>query len=195
MTADSNRELVRSGLSILSGCVLVLHNDDVGGWMFNPFSELVDVSVGVHGFDDGGRCDFDDFRALDNGFQGNANGFTATGKDSGGMDVAVDRGVVWNTVLPSDLVRAAPAEELVLDGFAVGVAADVAPASVRTHRRAGFRLGWATGVAAQAAVELIGLWGPVSVCALRSAPRLGDIFSLFSGARRMALSGVGRSRA
>jgi len=109
MTVDGNRGLVRSGLSILSGCVLVLHNDDVGGWMFNPFSELVDVSVGVHGFDDGGRCDFDDFRALDNGFQGNANGFSAAGENAGGVDVPVDGGMVWNTVLPSDLVRAAPA--------------------------------------------------------------------------------------
>ena len=195
MTADSNRELVRSGLSILSGCVLVLHNDDVGGWMFNPFSELVDVSVGVHGFDDGSRCNFDDFRALDNGFQGNANGFSAAGENAGGVDVAVNRGVVWNTVLAGDLVRTAPAEKFVFDGFAVGVATDVAPAGVRTHGRAGFRLGWATGVAAQATVELIVLWGLVSVRALMIALRLGDVFSLFSGARRMALSGVGRSRA
>jgi hypothetical protein len=192
MTVDGNRGLVRSGLSILSGCVLVLHNDDVGGWMFNPFSELVDVSVGVHGFDDGGRCDFDDFRALDNGFQGNANGFSAAGENAGGVDVAVNRGVVWNTVLPSYLIRAAPAEKFVFDGFAVGVATDVAAAGVRTHRRAGFRLGWATSVATQATVELIVLWGPVSVCALRSALRLGDVFSLFSGARRLGLSGIER---
>jgi hypothetical protein len=118
--------------------------------MFNPFSELVDVSVGVHGFDDGSRGNFDDFCAFDNGFQGNADGSSATGKDSGGVNVPVDGGVVWNTVLPSDLIRAAPAEELVLDGFAVGMATDVAPAGVRTHGRAGFRLGWATGVTTQA---------------------------------------------
>jgi len=96
-------------MSILSGCVLVLHNYDVLGGMLDPLSELVDVSVGVHGFDDGSRCNFDDFRALDNGFQGDADGFSATGKNACGMDVAVDGGVVWNTVLPSDLVRAAPA--------------------------------------------------------------------------------------
>jgi hypothetical protein len=57
-------------MSILSGCVLVLHNYDVLGGMLNPFSELVDVSVGVHGFDHGRGCNFDDFRALDNRFQG-----------------------------------------------------------------------------------------------------------------------------
>jgi len=49
--SGQNRGLVRSGMSILSGCVLVLHNYDVLGGMLNPFSELVDVSVGVHGFD------------------------------------------------------------------------------------------------------------------------------------------------
>jgi hypothetical protein len=140
MTVDSNRGLVRSGLSILSGCVLVLHNDDVLGWMFNPFSELVDVSVGVHGFDDGRSCNFDDFCALDNRFQGDANGFSAAGENAGGVDVAVNRGVVWNTVLPGDLVRAAPAEKFVFDGFAVGMAADVAPASVRPIAARGF--GW-----------------------------------------------------
>ena len=195
MTADSNRELVRGGLSTLSRCVLVLHDYDVLGWMLDPLSELVDVSVGVHGFDDGGSCNFDDFRALDNRFERDADGSSAAGKNAGGVDVAVDRGVVWNTVLPSYLIRAAPAEKFVFDGFAVGVATDVAAAGVRTHRRAGFRLGWATSVATQATVELIVLWGLVSVRALMIALRLGDVFSLFSGAHRMALSGVERCRA
>jgi len=68
MTADSNRQLVRGGLSTLSRCVLVLHDYDVLGWMFNPFSELVDVSVGVHGFDEGRRCNFNHLRAFDNRF-------------------------------------------------------------------------------------------------------------------------------
>ena len=81
------------------------------------------------------------------------------------------------------------------DGFAVGVAADVAPASVRTHGCASFRLGWATGITTQATVKLIVLWGLVSVRALRSAPRLGGILSLFSAARGMALAGVERCRA
>src|ERR1700691_4511877 len=108
MTGDSDRGLVRSGMSIFSGYVLVLHDYDVLGGMLNPFSELVDVSVGVHGFDDGGSCNFDDFRALDNRFERDADGSSAAGKNAGGVDVAVDRGVVWNTVLPSDLIRAAP---------------------------------------------------------------------------------------
>ena len=109
MTADSNRGLVRSGLSILSGDVLVLHDYDVLGGMFDPLSELVDVGVGVHGFDEGRRCNFNHLRAFDNRFQGNANGFSAAGENAGGVDVAVNRGVVWNTVLPSYLIRAAPA--------------------------------------------------------------------------------------
>ena len=99
MTVDRNRGLVRSGMSILSGYVLVLHDYDVLGGMLNPLSELVDVSVGVHGFDYGRGCHFYDFRTLDNGFQGDANGFSATGKNACGMDVAVDRGVVWNCLL------------------------------------------------------------------------------------------------
>jgi hypothetical protein len=133
-------------MSIFSGYVLVLHDYDVLGGMLNPFSELVDVSVGVHGFDDGRSCNFDDFCTLDNRFQGDANGFSATGKNACGMDVAVDRRVVWNTVLAGDLVRTAPAEKFVFNGFAVGMAADVAPASVSAHCRARFRLGGATGL-------------------------------------------------
>jgi hypothetical protein len=86
----------------------VLHDYDVLGGMLNPLSELVDVSVGVHGFDYGRGCHFYDFRTLDNGFQGDADGSSATGKDSGGVNVPVDGRVVWNTVLPSDLVGTAP---------------------------------------------------------------------------------------
>ncbi|MGB8525146.1 MAG: hypothetical protein WCD43_19450 [Candidatus Acidiferrales bacterium] len=132
----------------------MLHDYGVLGWVFNPFAELVDVRIGVHGFDDGGRCDFDDFRAFDNRFQGDADGFSAASENSGGVDVAVNGGMVGDAVFAGDLVRAAPAEELVFDGFAVGMATDVAAAGVRAHGRARFRLGGATGFGQSTGVEL-----------------------------------------
>jgi hypothetical protein len=145
MTVDRNWGLVRSGLNILSRCVLVPDDYDVSGWMFNPFSELIYVSVGVHGFDDGSRCNFNDFGTFDNRFERDADGFSATSEDAGSVDVTVNGGMVGEAVLPSDLVRAAPAEEFVFDGFAVGMAADVTPSGVRPHGRAGSQLRWATG--------------------------------------------------
>src|SRR5271170_622317 len=105
MTMDSNGGLVRSGLSILSRCVLVLDDYDVLGGMFNPFSELVDVGVGVYGFDDGSRCNFDDFGAFDNRFERDTDGFSAASENAGGVDMAVNGGMVGDAVLPGDLVR------------------------------------------------------------------------------------------
>ena len=113
--------------------------------MFNPFSELIDVSVGVHGFDDGSRCNFHDFGTFDNRFESDADGFSAASEDAGSVDVTVNGGMVGEAVLPSDLVGAAPAEEFVFDGFTVGMTAHVAPAGVRPHGSARSRLGWATG--------------------------------------------------
>jgi hypothetical protein len=146
MTVDSNWGWVRSGLSILSRCVLVLHDYDVLGWMLNPFSELIDVRVGVHGFDDGSSCNFNDFSAFDNGFERDADSFSAASENAGGVDVSVDGGMVGDAVLAGDLVRAAPTEKFVFDGFSVGMAADLASAGVRAHGRAGSRLGGATGI-------------------------------------------------
>ena len=124
----------------------MLDDDDVLGWMLNPLSELVDVGVGVHGFDNGSSCNFNDFCAFDNRFERDTDGFSAASENAGGVDMAVNGGMVGDAVLPGDLVRAAPAEKFVFDGFAVGVAADVAPAGVGAHGRARFRLGGATGL-------------------------------------------------
>src|ERR1700735_434361 len=192
MTVWRDSGVFRDRLRTLLGHVLVLHDYDVLGWMFNPFSELVDVSVAVHGFDERGRRYFDDFRALDNRFQGDADGFSTASKNTGRVDVAIDRGVVRNTVLASDLVRAAPAEEFVFDGFAVGMAAEVAPSSVRAHCGARPRLGGATGVATQATAEPIVPFGFVLALAnaLASVLRLGSKLSLFNAACGMLLASV-----
>lgn len=192
MTVWRDGGLFREGLSILLGYVLVLDNYDVLGWMLNPFSNLVYVSVGVYGLDERGSCNFDYFRALNNRFQGDADGFSATGENAGGVDVAVNGGMVGDAVLPSDLVGTAPAEKFVFDGFAVRVAADVAAAGVRAHRGAGFRLGWATSVAAQATAEPIILFGLVLVLgnALVGALRLGGNPSLFRAGRGLVLPGL-----
>ena len=72
MTVCRDGGVFRDRLSILLRNVLVLDDYDVLGWMLNPFSELVDVRVGVYSFDERGRGYFDDFRTLDNRFQGDA---------------------------------------------------------------------------------------------------------------------------
>jgi hypothetical protein len=61
------------------------------------------------------------------------------------MDMAIYGGMVGNFVVQSDTVRAAPAEEFLLDVLAVRMSANVAATSVRTHFRAWSGWGWATG--------------------------------------------------
>jgi hypothetical protein len=96
--------------------------DDYGvlGGVVDPFAVLVDVSVGMNRFDQGGSGDFQVFGALDDGFERGANGFSAASKESTGMDMAIEGGVVGNFVILSDAVRAGPAEEFLFDIFAVG---------------------------------------------------------------------------
>ena len=52
--------------------------------------------------------------------------FAAAGSKAGGMGVAVDRGVVSQTVFAHDLARVTPDEEVRFDFFAAGVTADTA---------------------------------------------------------------------
>ena len=127
------RRLARGGRFTFLGYVYVLDDYGVLGGMVDPFAEFVDVGVGVNGFDQGGRGDFHILGAFDDGFERGANGFSAASKDSGGMNVAIDGGVVGNFVVLSDAVRAAPAEEFLFDVFAVRMTADIATTRMRTH--------------------------------------------------------------
>ena len=162
------RRLARGGRVTFLGYVYVLDDYGVLGGMVDPFAEFVDVGVGVNGFDQGGRGDFHILGAFDDGFERGANGFSAASKDSGGMNVAIDGGVVGNFVVLSDAVRAAPAEEFLFDVFSVRMAADIAATGVRAHFGADSGFGWATGGGLLRVIRLIwrpdgfGAFGPAS---------------------------------
>ena len=96
----------------------------------HPLARFVDLSVDASGVDDGVGSDLHAARALEKRFEGEANRLAATREYPGGMDVAVDRGVVRDTVFFGDVVRTAPAEESEFDGLAVGMLAYVAPTRV-----------------------------------------------------------------
>jgi hypothetical protein len=65
-------------------------------------------------------------RLFEERFEGEANRLAATREYARGVDVAVDGGVVRDAVVFGDVVRTVPAEEFVLDGFAVGMFANTA---------------------------------------------------------------------
>lgn len=101
--------------------------------MFRRIDELavaVETRKELDGADDGVGRNFDGHSALDDRFQGEANGVGAAVEETRGVGMAVDRRVVGDAVVLGDLDRAAPLQEILLDGFAVGMAADVAFAIV-----------------------------------------------------------------
>lgn len=91
---------------------------------------VADVGVDADGADDGGGRYSDGGGLLDERLKGQAERGAASGEEPGGVDVAVDRGVVGDAIVLGDLVGAAPAEEVLFDGVAVGMSADIALAGV-----------------------------------------------------------------
>ena len=153
---------------VLWGYIDVLDDYGVLGGMVDPFAVFGDVGVGVNGFDQGGSGDSYKFGAFDNWFERCADGFSAASKNSGGMNMAVDGGVVGDFVVLGDAVRAAPAEEFLFDVFSLGMAANIAATCVRSHFGAGSGRGWATGGGLLRVIKLIwrpegfGAFGPAS---------------------------------
>ena len=168
MTKLRLRRDARVGGLDLLGYIHVLDDYSVLGGVVDPFAVFVDVRVGVNGFDQGGGGDSYKFGALDNWFERGANGFSAASKNSGGMNMAVDGGVVGDFVVLGDAVRAAPAEEFLFDFFAVGMAADIAATCVRAHFGADSGRGWTAGRGLLRVIRLIwrpdgfGAFGPAS---------------------------------
>ena len=109
---------------------VVLDDDDVAGGRLDELAVVVDAGVKADGVDEGVGGDPDRLGALDERFERHAEIGPAAGENSGGMDVAIDGGVVRDAVFFGESVRALPAEEAVLDGFALGMAADIALARV-----------------------------------------------------------------
>jgi len=111
----------------------MMNNDCLSGAY--PLARFVDLSIDARGANDGVGSDFHTRRALKERFEGEANHLATTGEYPGGMDVAVDRGVVRDTVFFGDVVRTAPAEESKLDSVAVGMLAYIASARMARNGR------------------------------------------------------------
>jgi len=96
------------------------------GVRLDPFAGVVDVGIDADGVDDVRGGDRNRFGLLDERTESEADGRAAAGEKPGGVGVAVDGGVVGDAVVPREGLRAAPAEEFLLEGVAVGVTADAA---------------------------------------------------------------------
>ena len=96
----------------------------------DPFSGVVDVGVGADGADDVTRRHLHVVGMLEDQFEDTAEVPPAQRENAGGVDVAVDGGMVGDGIVLGKALRAAPAEEILLDGLAVGMAADVAPSGM-----------------------------------------------------------------
>ncbi len=106
-----------------------MRDEDAGGRL-DPVAVVGDASVGADGADDrvGGDLDFID--ALEDVFEHPPKVALSQGQKSEGMGVTVDARTVGDFVVMGNLLGASPAEEFVVDGGAVGMAADTATAPV-----------------------------------------------------------------
>jgi hypothetical protein len=104
--------------------------DDVALYGRRPLALVVDLSVEADGGDDGAGGGADGFGLLDEVFEGGAEGGAALGAEAGGVGVAVDDGLMGDSVLAGDFLGAEPAEVVLVDEFAVLVMANRAFAGV-----------------------------------------------------------------
>ena len=136
---------------------------------FDELAVGVELRKKFDSADDCVGCNFDRHGMLDDGRQREANGVGAAVEESCGVGVAVDRRVVGDAVVLGDLVGATPAQEVLLDGFAVGMATDFAFATVpRGSRPARFR---PSGTAARSgALNFVTVPGEPFDCSLYCRP-------------------------
>jgi hypothetical protein len=101
--------------------------DDVFG-RFDPFTLVGEAGAEGDGADDGIGGYGNDHGLLDDWGEGEAEVRGALGEESGGVRVAVDRGVVCDSVFLGDGFGTAPVEEFAFDFVVLAMAADAAPA-------------------------------------------------------------------
>ena len=111
-------------------CLRVPVLDDVAANGRGPLALVVDLGVEADGGDDGASGGADAFGLLDEVFEGGAQRGAALGAKAGGVDVAVNHGVMGNFVFVGDFFGAEPAEVVLVNEFAVGVMANRAFAGV-----------------------------------------------------------------
>jgi hypothetical protein len=104
--------------------------DDVAADRGHPLALVVDLGVEADGGDDGAGGGADVLGLLDEVFEGGAKGGAALGTKAGGVGVAVNDGLMGDSVLAGDFLGAEPAEVVLVDEFAVFVMANRAFAGV-----------------------------------------------------------------
>jgi hypothetical protein len=104
--------------------------DDVAADGRGPLALVVDLGVEADGGDDGAGGGADGFSLLDEVFEGGAERSAALGAKAGGVGVAVNDGLMGDSVLAGDSLGAEPAEVVLVDEFAVLVMANRAFAGV-----------------------------------------------------------------
>jgi hypothetical protein len=98
--------------------------DDVAADGRGPLALVVYLGVEADGGDDGAGSGADGFGLLDEVFEGGAERGAALGAEAGGVGVAVNDGLMGDSVLAGDFFGAEPAEVVLVDEFAVLVMAN-----------------------------------------------------------------------
>ena len=106
-----------------------------------PAALVIEVSISADGTDDVEIRGFGLVGALEDSLECGSDREATTGGEAGGVEVAVDGGVVGDAIVAGKLFRAPPAEEGLLDLMAFGVAADPALESVVSEVRRSLRGG------------------------------------------------------
>jgi len=104
--------------------------DDVAADGGRPLALVVDLGVEADGGDDGAGGGADGFGLLDEVFEGGAQRSAALGAKAGGVGVAINDGMMGDFVFVGDFLGAEPAKVVLVNEFAVGVAANRAFAGV-----------------------------------------------------------------
>ncbi|MGH7483995.1 MAG: hypothetical protein ACRD59_03460 [Candidatus Acidiferrales bacterium] len=102
---------------------------DLGG-EFGPAAAGIEAGVGADGTKDAVGGDFYFAGTFDDEVEGAVKIFAALAEQAGGGGVARDGAIVGDPVVVSDLRRDAPVEKFFFDGFAIGMMANDATASV-----------------------------------------------------------------
>ncbi len=97
--------------------------DEVAADGRGPLALVVDLGVEADGGDDGAGGGADGLGLLDEVFEGGAEGGAALGAKAGGVGVAVNDGLVGDSVLAGDFLGTEPAEVVLVNEFAVFVMA------------------------------------------------------------------------
>ncbi len=139
--------------------------DDGAAGRLEPLAVLGDVGEDAQGAEDGGGGRRGLFGAFDDAFADAAKIEAAALEKSGGGSVAVNGRARGERKFVADSVFGAPVDEVGFDGFAIGMLADGAFASVASERRFVLCLGSARGRAGRPA----------------TAGRLGRVFAFELG--------------